>query len=80
MKTLIRKTTPLAIVLAAMLILSAAAPAQAVKTSASTGDAAYHYSIGTKLALDGVLPEAAKEYETALQLDQIGRASCRERV
>ncbi len=32
-------------------------------------EATYHYSLGTKLALDGNLPEAAREYEQALSLD-----------
>ena len=69
MNRAIPKATAAAMVLASIFLLTAAAPGEAAKAATSAGSAAYHYSIGTKLALDGAFPEAAREYEKALQLD-----------
>ena len=69
MKEKIRNALVLAVVLVALTVPVAPATAQDIGTGESSGEAPYHYSLGTKLMLDGKLSEAAKEYEKALSLD-----------
>ena len=64
----IRNAAMLAIALIALMGPVAPAEAQDTGTGKSSGEAPYHYSLGTKLMLDGKLSEAAKEYEKALSL------------
>jgi len=70
-----KKALRIAILLVAALaaansfVFVSSCPAQGDGAPAPSRDAAYHYSLGTMLTLDGKFKEAAKEYEAALALD-----------
>ncbi|HPG72414.1 MAG TPA: tetratricopeptide repeat protein, partial [Syntrophales bacterium] len=69
MKNLLRTAILLTAALAALGGLAPPSTAQETGSPSPPTDAAYHYSLGTMLSLDGKLKEAAREYEKALELD-----------